>query len=48
MFQPWTMGLERISRDFYVKVDFELEVLSRPALCARPVVFNALDKLEIL
>ena len=48
MFPPWTAAFEIISRDFYMKVDSDLQVNSRPALCARPVVFNAPDNLEIL
>ena len=37
----------RISHNLYMKVDSDLEVNSRPALCARPVVFNAPDNLGI-
>ena len=36
---------ERISHNFYTKVDSDPEVVSRPALCARTAVFNAPDNL---
>ena len=35
----------RISHNFYIKVDSDPEVVSRPPLCAHTAVFNAPDNL---